>query len=1053
MAGTEKLEGWVRLEHRGVPVWVQPQVPDWFIPNGRADNILRTIVSGASPNEAAARYVAQRGLDPEAAVNEFAHLLERLPDRTPAPLEPRHERLSLEGLRELWLHLTNRCNLRCTHCMFASSPEDALELEPAEMERILHEAAALGCELLYATGGEPMIHPGFDGLCRFVAGRPNSHLVTLTNAVAAHRQRKLLERLPRERFHFQVSLDGPPSVHDAFRGQGTFRRTEAGIALLQELGFPVALAMVVDRRSVEHMEWLVEEAARLGLNSIHYLWYFVKGHGSADELPSIEAIADGLDRARVRGESLGVAIDNVEILRSQILSLPGTRYDLTNAGWQSLAVGPDGQVYPTAALVLEPALACGHVTEGLERIWREAGPLESLRRASITSSPEIMARPLSFLTGGGDPDHSYVAGGNFVGADPWLELQERTALALIAEQAGPDDAVGRPAFRARMGERLEACSEEDALCAFTHSNCVLSLAEEDGHSLARSFYGAAAASPNEDILNPTSYEAATETALPGSALSRSYGCGSPVLDAGLGPGDTVLDLGCGAGVELCVAAEHVGPQGRVIGVDMLDEMLELAREAAREMAGRLGYENIELKKGLLEAIPLPDDSVDVVISNCVINLTEDKRRTFHEIRRVLRPGGRLVVADVCCETEPPLAVRYNEKLRGECIGGALLQHELLGLLEDVGFREITVLKRFPYREVAGHPFFSLTYAATAPGRPERRRGLYRGPFAVVMTEDGHLIHRGRTVELELASSELVDTSVFLLDDDGAVTNVELGAGCACFVPPEEQRGAVPEQRTVEGCMVCGAHLEYLETSEPMTCSYCGRTLPSSTRCEAGHFVCDACHVDGAHEAIVSMVSAATERDMIRIFDNARQHPAIPVHGPEYHALVPAVIVAAARNSGLTLEERHIRTAVERGGTVPGGACGFMGACGAALGVGTAFSVILGANPFTGDKRRLLHSVTIAALQEIGALEAARCCQRDSWIALQAAARLSRDVLGVELQASANPVCQQMASNRNCLGSTCPFWPQPCEPSASGTGARLPSPTMLTRRPSSEGDST
>ncbi len=1015
-------------------MWVDPMTPDWFVPNRRADAILVALAGGASPEEAAAAYAARFGLDGSRAVLETLRLMARIPDREPEPLRPRSERLSLDFLREVWLHLTNRCNLQCRHCMFASSPHDALELEPGEVDRIVHEAAALGCELFYATGGEPMIHPGYAGLCTFVASRPSAHLVTLTNALAVGRNRSLLEDLPRDRFHFQISLDGPAPVHDALRGEGSYERTLRGIATLLELGFPVAFAMVVENRSVGRMEWLVEEAARLGVGSVHYLWYFVKGEGDPEAAPAVEAVIGGLERARRTAERTGVRIDNVEILRSQVLSLPGTRYDLTNAGWQSLAVGPDAQVYPTAALVLEPDLACGHVAEGLERIWRTAEPLERLRNASVVSEPALLRRPLTLLTGGGDPDHSFIAGGRFVGHDPWLELHERTALALIAAEAGPADAVARPAFRARMGERLEACNEEDAICAFTHSNCVLSLPGEDGHTLARTFYAEAARQPNETILNPAGYEGVEEAAIPETALQRSYGCGSPVLDADLGPGDTVVDLGCGAGIEVCIAAEKVGPEGRVIGVDMLDEMLALARSSAEEMAERLGYRNIELRKGFLEAIPLPDASADVVISNCVINLTGDKRRTFSEIRRVLRPGGRLVVADVCCEEDPPLEVRYNEKLRGECLGGALRQDELLGLLEDVGFEGISILKRFPYREVRGHRFFSLTYTASAPGGARPRRVLYRGPFAAVVTADGTFVPRGRTVELAVPEG-VPGTSIFLLDDEGAVTNVDLGPGCACFVPPAERAAAPVERFTGEGCMVCGAPLEYLETAEPMNCSYCSRELPSSTRCAAGHFVCDDCHVGDAPEAIASILTASTEPDMIRLFAAVREHPSIPVHGPEYHALVPAVIVTAARNAGVALDERHIRTAIERGRTIAGGACGFMGACGAAIGVGTGFSVILGASPYTGEKRSALHRATIEALEEIGALEGARCCQRDSWIALRTAARLSRGMIGVALTADGPVRCEQFRTNRDCLGPPCPFWPR--EPGGGGIGAGLP----------------
>ncbi len=1033
--GETPLEGWVRLEHDGTPVWVHPATPDWFVPNRRADAILRALAGGSGPAAAAARYAAEFSLPEPVAMAQTLRFLERIPRRPPEPLVPRAGRLRLDRLDELWLHLTNRCNLRCAHCMFASCPEDALELETRVAVRAAREAAALGCRLFYATGGEPLVHPGYAELARFVAASEDRHLVTLTNGVAVGRVRALLEELPRERFHFQVSLDGPEPVHDALRGEGSYRRAAAGIRELRRLGFPLALAMVVERGTVAAMPWLVEEAARLGVEAVHFLWYFARGKGDRARSPEPEAVAEGLLAARAAARTAGVSVDNVEILHGQVLSLPGTRYDLTNAGWRSLAVGPDGRVYPTAALVLDPALAGLHVREGLDRAWRESPPLDALRRASVAHDPETLARPLALLLGGGDPDHSWVAGRRFVGADPWLPVYERVALALIAEQAGPEDAAPHPALRARMGERLEACSEEDAVCAFTHSNCVLSLAGDDGHTLARTFYAEAAARPDEALRNPAYADADLE-AVPAAARARSYGCGSPVLDAGLAPGERVVDLGCGAGLEVCLAAEKVGPEGRVVGVDMLDEMLELAREAARETADRLGYANVELRRGLLEAIPLPDGWADAVISNCVINLAADKRRTFEEIRRVLRPGGRLVVADVCCEEEPPLEIRYSEKLRGECLGGAMRQEELLALLEDVGFEHVTVLGRFPYREVRGHRFHSLTYVAFAPGAATRRAAIYRGPFAAAVTPGGELIVRGRTARLAVPEDS-PDASVFLLDDGGAVTNVDIGAGCTCFVPPDAPGRDEPARRLTEaeGCMVCGAPLVYLETAEGMTCAYCGRELPSSARCEAGHFVCDACHAGDALEVIATVLEASPERDMVRLLAKVRRHPAIPVHGPEHHALVPAVIVTAARNSGMALGARHLRTAIERGRTVAGGACGFLGACGAALGVGAAFSVILGANPYRGDLRRRLHEVTTDILREIGELAAARCCQRDSWIALRGAARWSREVLGVELPADEPLACDQFRTNRDCLRAACPLWPRAGARRAAG--ASLP----------------
>lgn len=223
-------------------------------------------------------------------------------------------------------------------------------------------------------------------------------------------------------------------------------------------------------------------------------------------------------------------------------------------------------------------------------------------------------------------------------------------------------------------------------------------------------------------------------------------------------------------------------------------------------------------------------------------------------------------------------------------------------------------------------------------------------------------------------------------------------------------------------MVCGEPLEYVPTAVEKPCVYCGRTLPTAAFCTGGHFVCDECHSRDALQVISSLAMALRETDLLALFERIRRHPAIPIHGPEYHALVPAVIVSVARASGLPLEDSHVAMAVERGKTVPGGACAFLGACGGGLGVATAFSVILGANPYEGHRRHQLHDVTIRVLERIGRHEAARCCQRDSWEALLAASELSEEVIGLHLAADVNPVCLQSGINRDCHREGCPFFP-------------------------------
>ena len=1016
-----ELQRWRRLEFEGTPIYVCPDEPDWLVPNARADAVLVELLGGASTAAAAEMYRRAWGGTAEAAWDDVARTVSRLPRRPSRPVRRRAEVMRLERLSECWLHVSNRCNLACTHCMFSSSPGDSLELAPQRALSIVAEARALGCRLFYLTGGEPLVYPAFIALCREILSQADTHVVVLSNALALPRVERALVALPRERVHFQISLDCPGVHHDALRGEGCYEKVLGRTRRLVELGFPASLAMAVDGRNAHHMPELVAVAASLGVESVHYLWHFVRGNGCAIPRAPVAALFAGLRRAHADGEAAGVAVDNVATVASQVFAFPGTRHDLSNAGWESLAVGPDDRVYPTAAMVLDERVACGPPAAPLAGVWHSSPVLERLRQAS-TADLAGEGDPLLHLCGGGDVDHSFLAGGAFVGSDPYRDLVRRTALWLIAGAAASDPAPQRAALRARMGERVESCGSAVSGLSFTHSNCVLSLAGGDGHTLVRSFYAAAAATPAADIVNPVGFGAASALA-PAEAQARSYGCGSPVLDAEPRAGESVIDLGCGAGLECAIAARAVGPKGRVIGVDMLEPMLELARRTAAHAAAELGFDVVEPRHGYLEAIPCEDRAADVVISNCVINLAADKRRAFREIFRVLRAGGRLVIADIVTDGEPPVDVRSSERLRGECLGGAMLQGDLFALLEDVGFVDVTLLKRFPYRTVAGHPFFSVTYRAHRPLPGVASRLVYRGPFAAVVTDDGRVLRRGVAAAAQ-APAPAPAEAFFVLDADGVVTNVDQGSGCSCFVPPAERDAPAPKITDREGCMVCGAALGYLDAPVAARCHYCGRTVDTQARCTSGHVVCDVCHAADAIDAIRSICRSAPERDMVALMARLREHPAVPIHGPEHHALVPAVVVTAARNAGLALDNTHLETALARGGSIAGGACAFLGVCGAASGVATGFSIILGANPYRGEQRQAVQLVAGRALARIAAVAAARCCQRDCWLALQEASASSQALLGVHLPAAERLLCRQLAGNAECLGASCPLWPRP-----------------------------
>src|SRR5690606_15703085 len=189
------------------------------------------------------------------------------------------------------------------------------------------------------------------------------------------------------------------------------------------------------------------------------------------------------------------------------------------------------------------------------------------------------------------------------------------------------------------------------------------------------------------------YDAVSASTLPEAALLASLGCGNPTALAELKEGEVVLDLGCGGGIDVLLSAKRVGPTGRTYGLDMTDEMLDLARRNAATM----GVDNVEFLRGHIEDIPLPDASVDVVISNCVINLSEDKFRVLREAFRVLKPGGRFAVSDVVVKGEVRAEMRRSMELWGGCVAGALEVGEFDALLREVGFEEPSIEPTRIYR--------------------------------------------------------------------------------------------------------------------------------------------------------------------------------------------------------------------------------------------------------------------------------------------------------------------------------------------------------------------
>ncbi len=1034
----EELIEWVRFEVENKAVYIDPDAPNWVIPNQTGDELLKQICQNRSVKKATNAYLYSLNGNKNISMIRTEQFVSLFPDLKKDSYPGRGRLLELDQLKECWLHITDLCNLSCRHCLFSCSGKTLTTLSVDTIRRCVDEAYRLGTRLFYLTGGEPFMHKQINDICRHIlTAYDDTDLVILTNGLLLSRHMEELKQLPLERLHLQISIDGTRESHEKYRGKGTYDNLIENLGAISALNIHKTLAMAVHSENVAQMPDIVDTADKYNIAEVHYLWLFVTGNADAKMFVPPEILFDHLVEAEKKASQKGIVIDNVRNMESQIFSTAGTRYDLGNAGWESLAIGPDGLIYPTPALIGNKKALCGHIDYSIETAWRYSPALSHLRSVSIIDDEAYMKNTLRYLVGGGDIDHSFYAGNTFTGHDPYVDLYNKMALRLITRAALDEKKSGFPKILMKMGDRLLQCDHNSNGVALTHSNCVLNVSSM--RQVVGDFYSEAAIDPNTDIANPVCYPESEISHIPQSARIRSYGCGSPVLDADLQKDEVVVDLGSGAGMECFIAARKVGKNGQVYGIDMLDHMLIRANKSLESVGEKIGYKNIEFRKGFLETIPVDDNAADVVISNCVINLSEDKRKTFSEIYRILKPGGRLIISDVVTDTQPPPEILNDEQLRGECISGAMLQPYLTSMLENCRFINIQFLKRFFYREVKNHPFFSLTYTACKPKKDIEVPVIYPGPFAAVITDDGKMLIRGHNSMLDQGTAQQCDNQIFILDAAGNAENIDAEDTCACFQAPVEEVkakataplvnisesvsiGAIHQisDRFASGCMVCGSPLTYFENDRQIKCSFCGVVKTANAECKNGHFVCDNCHSSNAID-IVRLICLNTDKtDMIDLFNMIRCHPSIPLHGPEYHFIVPGVIVATYRNLGGQVSDNDIQTAIDRGKTIPGGVCAFWGGCGAALGVGAAFAVLLKGNPIKAGERKTVQQITGIIINRINKLEAARCCQREAWTALETAAELSTQYLEIPMRAEGATNCTQQSKNKECMGKGCPY---------------------------------
>ena len=767
------------FEDSGITYAVDPAAPNWVALEERGAALLDEIRRpGITFGSLVARYASQHQIEAGKAwlhVHDFLAALSRASMVSDAAVvrpayQGRAALVQPNGLRELWLQINNACNLSCSHCLVSSGPGGSPGMQTEEIVATIDAASALGAERVYITGGEPFLRKDIFDLARHITETHGCELIVLTNATLfAGRVRDQLQSLSREKVKFQVSIDGArPETNDPIRGDGTFRRALDGAAILADLGFAVSLTTVTTEENLDELVEIPAIVKRVGARSQHLMWSHKRGRAATANngfFPENIALLRAVMRVADVAQEEGVVLDNLEAVKRRVNGVPGVKYDLGNAGWDSICVYADGTVYPSAALANERALLCGDVRQQpLASILDSSPIVRSLREATLARNEAVASDPFRFLTGGGDLEHAWCFTGDFLGVDPYypigVALSKRVMRELGEEKRSRKNlrsGYDAPLVLHAMGEGAIACGTADGALAeepvlTLHSNCVLSFDVDKPRAKVREFYGDAADTPQADLCCPTKYDDSAVAHIPQDVLDRFYGCGSPMTSAGIKEGEVVVDLGSGAGIDVFIASKYVGASGKAIGVDMTDRMLAVARENQPRVAEALGYDAVDFREGFLEQIPVESKSVDLITSNCVINLSPDKPRVFSEMWRVLKDHGRILVSDIVSERDVPPHLKVNPQLWGECLVGALTQEQFLAELERAGFYGLEILKKTWWKDVEGYPFFSVTvrgwkFEKTSGCVFQGHRAVYLGPAKAFVDEEGHMFPRNEPYEV------------------------------------------------------------------------------------------------------------------------------------------------------------------------------------------------------------------------------------------------------------------------------------------------------------------
>ncbi|MGR3221273.1 MAG: methyltransferase domain-containing protein, partial [Candidatus Anammoxibacter sp.] len=679
---------------------------------------------------------------------------------------------------------------------------------------------------------EPFLRDDIFDLIDHVCTKNKKELIILTNATLLKDNAiEKLKQFDNDLLRIQISLDGStPEINDPVRGKGSFVKAVEGIKNIVKIGFNPTVTTSVTNQNINDVPEITKLLDTLGIKTHHLLWVHKRGRAADENNSFFIPVKDLLNvTAKVKdvASKLGISVDNLDSYKFRANSPKGTRYDLGNACYDSMCIYSNGEVYPSAAFAGHEKLKCGNILEdSFENIWKNSPISKAFRNATLQNKEKCSTCYIKFICGGGDIEHSFFYSPNGFtlkndsfpknlgvhSLDPYCGLHQELIKDTIFELAedrkknlGRNTGFNAPIVLRSMGEGVIDCGLASGDCGTEkpksksripqsvrtlHSNCVLSFDVDKPRKSVRDFYGNAAETPQEDLCCPTKNAKEDTNHIPQEVLDRFYGCGSPITTANVAEGETVVDLGSGAGIDCFIAAKKVGANGKIFGIDMTDEMLKVAKNSNKIVAKNLGYDVVRFKKGFLEDIPVDDNTVDLITSNCVINLSPDKKSVFGEMWRILKDHGRIVISDIVSLTETPDYLRANKRLWGECISGSLTEDEFIAYLEQVGFYGIQTLHKVFWKEVEGYPFYSVTVRGYKFEKTDEcvytgQKAIYRGPLKAVMDEEGHLFPRNKAIEICTDTASKLNnmpyagqfTIVNPQTENVQTGNVETSSGC------------------------------------------------------------------------------------------------------------------------------------------------------------------------------------------------------------------------------------------------------------------------------------